>query len=250
MPVEQINGLGIAYEVIGQGRAVGHHTRRPFQQGRPRSPRAGPGAGRDREAGADLGPTEHGSLGGVLRRGLRIGHASRRAGRAPAGPGHDPGRHLRWVRWLTRLVAGGGPASRRGACARRLVDQWRAVRVADPRHALLRGFDRGGLAVRDGGGGRPAGMGRGPGAQSGQSGQALEPRTPAPSSRPSSSGCWPTALARTSWFPAYPMPTRRAMPLPALVFRSGDSDPHHTRATSERLADLLPGARAGRAPVG
>ena len=30
--------------------------------------------------------------------------------------------------------------------------------------------------------------------------------------------------------------------IPALVFRSGASDPHHTRETSEQLADLLPNA--------
>jgi pimeloyl-ACP methyl ester carboxylesterase len=38
--------------------------------------------------------------------------------------------------------------------------------------------------------------------------------------------------------------------LPALVFRSGESDPHHTRATSERLAEVLPGARLVEPPWG
>jgi pimeloyl-ACP methyl ester carboxylesterase len=33
-----------------------------------------------------------------------------------------------------------------------------------------------------------------------------------------------------------------ALDLPTLVFRSGISDPHHTRATSENLAALIPGA--------
>jgi pimeloyl-ACP methyl ester carboxylesterase len=42
----------------------------------------------------------------------------------------------------------------------------------------------------------------------------------------------------------------RAMELPALVFRSGASDPHHTRATSERLAELLPGAELVEPPWG
>ena len=42
----------------------------------------------------------------------------------------------------------------------------------------------------------------------------------------------------------------RGLDLPALVFRSGASDPHHTRATSEHLAALLPRASAGRATVG
>jgi pimeloyl-ACP methyl ester carboxylesterase len=42
----------------------------------------------------------------------------------------------------------------------------------------------------------------------------------------------------------------RAMTFPALVFRSGASDPHHTRQTSERLADLLPGAQLVEPPWG
>jgi hypothetical protein len=34
------------------------------------------------------------------------------------------------------------------------------------------------------------------------------------------------------------------------VFRSGESDAHHTRATSERVAELLPGARLVEPPWG
>lgn len=33
-----------------------------------------------------------------------------------------------------------------------------------------------------------------------------------------------------------------ALDVPTLIFRSGHSDPHHTRATSERLHDLIPGS--------
>jgi hypothetical protein len=40
------------------------------------------------------------------------------------------------------------------------------------------------------------------------------------------------------------------MYIPALVFRSGTSDAHHTRATSEALADLLPNARLVEPPWG
>jgi pimeloyl-ACP methyl ester carboxylesterase len=36
--------------------------------------------------------------------------------------------------------------------------------------------------------------------------------------------------------------------VPTLVFRSGASDPHHTRATSERLAEVIPGARLVEPP--
>ncbi|MGE0880300.1 MAG: alpha/beta fold hydrolase [Acidimicrobiia bacterium] len=42
----------------------------------------------------------------------------------------------------------------------------------------------------------------------------------------------------------------RAMNVPTLVFRSGESDAHHTRETSERLAALVPGARLVEPPWG
>jgi pimeloyl-ACP methyl ester carboxylesterase len=42
----------------------------------------------------------------------------------------------------------------------------------------------------------------------------------------------------------------RMLELPSLVFRSGVSDPHHTRATSERLAALLPRAELVEPPWG
>jgi pimeloyl-ACP methyl ester carboxylesterase len=42
----------------------------------------------------------------------------------------------------------------------------------------------------------------------------------------------------------------RAVAVPALVFRSGVSDVHHTRATSERVAELLPNARLVEPPWG
>ena len=42
----------------------------------------------------------------------------------------------------------------------------------------------------------------------------------------------------------------KAFDLPALVFRSGESDPHHTRATSERLAAVFPNTRLVEPPWG
>jgi len=42
----------------------------------------------------------------------------------------------------------------------------------------------------------------------------------------------------------------RALDVPALVFRSGASDVHHTRATSEALARILPNARLAEPPWG
>jgi pimeloyl-ACP methyl ester carboxylesterase len=50
--------------------------------------------------------------------------------------------------------------------------------------------------------------------------------------------------------PGLPDAAAPKVDLPALVFRSGESDPHHTRATSERLAEILPGARLAEPPWG
>ena len=50
--------------------------------------------------------------------------------------------------------------------------------------------------------------------------------------------------------PGLPDRVARSMDLPALVFRSGESDPHHTRSTSERLAQLLPTAQLVEPPWG
>jgi hypothetical protein len=73
----------------------------------------------------------------------------------------------------------------------------------------------------------------------------------------------PQAFIRTmeQWMLAYyPRPgelvpgieddTLRALDIPTLVFRSGDSDVHHTRATSERVAELIPTATLAPPPWG
>ncbi len=39
-----------------------------------------------------------------------------------------------------------------------------------------------------------------------------------------------------------------ALTVPTLVFRSGKSDPHHTRSTSERLHELIPGSQLVEPP--
>ncbi len=48
--------------------------------------------------------------------------------------------------------------------------------------------------------------------------------------------------------PGLPNKDARAIGVPALVFRSGESDVNHTRATSERVAELLPHARLVEPP--
>ncbi len=50
--------------------------------------------------------------------------------------------------------------------------------------------------------------------------------------------------------PGLPDVDARALDIPALVFRSGESDAYHTRATSEALAGLLPQARLVEPPWG
>ncbi|HWF16363.1 MAG TPA: alpha/beta hydrolase [Acidimicrobiales bacterium] len=50
--------------------------------------------------------------------------------------------------------------------------------------------------------------------------------------------------------PGLPDADARALDVPALVFRSGAVDVHHTRATSERLAQLLPRAQLVEPPWG
>jgi hypothetical protein len=42
----------------------------------------------------------------------------------------------------------------------------------------------------------------------------------------------------------------REIAIPTLVFRSGESDAHHTRATSERVHELIPGSRLVEPPWG
>ena len=50
--------------------------------------------------------------------------------------------------------------------------------------------------------------------------------------------------------PGLPDERARALDVPALVFRSGESDIHHTRATSERIASVLPNALLVEPPWG
>ncbi len=50
--------------------------------------------------------------------------------------------------------------------------------------------------------------------------------------------------------PGLPDAQARGLAVPALVFRSGASDVHHTRETTERLAELLPTAKLVEPPWG
>ena len=48
--------------------------------------------------------------------------------------------------------------------------------------------------------------------------------------------------------PGLPDEMCRGVRIPTLIFRSGESDPHHTRATSERLHELIPGSHLVEPP--
>jgi pimeloyl-ACP methyl ester carboxylesterase len=50
--------------------------------------------------------------------------------------------------------------------------------------------------------------------------------------------------------PGLPDDEARALDIPAIVFRSGASDPHHTRTTSEQVASLLPRSQLVEPPWG
>lgn len=56
--------------------------------------------------------------------------------------------------------------------------------------------------------------------------------------------------SKDSLIPGLPDTNARSLAVPALVFRSGASDVHHTRETSERVADLLPTAKLVEPPWG
>jgi pimeloyl-ACP methyl ester carboxylesterase len=50
--------------------------------------------------------------------------------------------------------------------------------------------------------------------------------------------------------PGLPDEMAKGLDIPALVFRSGESDAHHTRATSELLAEMLPSSQLVEPPWG
>ncbi len=50
--------------------------------------------------------------------------------------------------------------------------------------------------------------------------------------------------------PGLPDATLSTLAVPTLIFRSGASDPYHTRATSERLHALIPDSRLVEPPWG
>ncbi len=174
MPVARINGLSVDYDVVGTGQPWVITPGGRFSKDAPgvrELAQALAGGGKkvliwDRpNTGASQvcfsGPSESEMqsdvLGGLLR-------------------------HLD----MTPAVIAGGSGDRGFAADRRpapgcrgrggrVVDQRGAVRADQPRRPLLRGFNCGGLARRDGGGAGAAGVGRGAGSEPGQPAGVLGP---------------------------------------------------------------------------
>ena len=107
-----------------------------------------------------------------------------------------------------------------------------------------------GMGRRHGGGRRAAGVARGAHPESVEPQAIPRPGSPASSSPPWSAGCWPTAPGEEDLVPGLPNAEARSIDIPTLVFRSGESDAYHTRATSEEIAKVLPKARLIEPPWG
>ena len=233
------------------GGRLGDHAGRPVQQGLPRRPgtrRRPRGRG---QPGPDLGPAE-------LRRVGRLLHWRRRSPRCRPTRSPRCSRHLDMAPAVISGGSGGSRVSMLTAArhpevavgTRVVVDQRRRVRAHEPGPALLRAVAREGLARRAWRPSSSSRSGRRCSSATRRTGNASSTRTAGSSSRRWNGGCWPTARAATNWFPGSPSEAARALDVPALVFRSGESDAYHTRATSEQVAALLPNARLVGAAVG
>ena len=102
----------------------------------------------------------------------------------------------------------------------------------------------------DGGRGRPAGVGRR--CMEANPGNRENCSSPGPAEFLATMERWMAAYCprEDELVPGLPDAQARELDVPALVFRSGASDCNHTRATSENLARLLPGARLAEPPWG
>ena len=166
-------------------------------------------------------------------------------------PRHGAGGDHRRVGRCARLDAHRGAAPRGRGRARDVVDQRRRVRAHEPGHALLRAVN---LVTawerRHGGRRRAARVGGGARAQ------PVEPPAlprPGPARVHRDDGAVDARVLpvrRRARSRARPTPMPRALDLPTLVFRSGESDAYHTRATSEQVAAALPNARLVEPPWG
>ena len=159
------------------------------------------------------------------------------------------GCHHRRLRRFARLAADRCAPSGRGRRPRDVVDQRRRLRADEPRRALLLG-----IAGRRLDGGMDAVL---------DIPDWVEVLERNPGNRQRFLDQDPQEFVETMerWMAAYcacgeelipglPDADARSVSLPTLVFRSGKSDVHHTRATSESLAALLPNTELVEPPWG
>ena len=251
MATAEIDGTTIAYEIIGDGGPPWVVTPGGrFSKDEPGIRELANELAAARAARRDLGPAEHGRLRRVLHGCIGVGDAGRQArrivARARPGAGRDRGR----LRRRARLTPHGGEASRRrppsSRCSgSRVVCTARCCSACTT--AASRSAPRGAAAWK-----RSWSCPNGP--------EVLE-RNPA--NRAQLLALDPQHFIETleRWMLVYcPQPGATVAGLTddecsrlgvrTLVFRSGRSDPHHTRATSERIAELMPNARLVEPPWG
>ena len=209
MAIARVNGLSLAYETMGAGPSLGHHSRGAIHQGIARGARARRRGLADQGNRVLIWDRPNCGESDVCFEGPSESTSAGRCARGAARtPRHGPGRHRRGFGWRPGLAAHRVTPPRRRRGPGHLVDQWRRVRPLDVGHALLRRFARRGP-------GR-TGWRRWPPCPSGRrcwsvirpTGSGSWTSSRRSSSRPWSVGCWPTAHATTSTCRASPTPTR------------------------------------------
>ena len=206
MATATVNGLTIAYEVIGDGRPWVDHPGRPLQQGLPGRARAGRGAGREPATGCSIwdrpntgasdvcftGPSESAMQADVLA-GL-LSHLDMTPAVIAGGSGgsrvslldrHPPprGRRRPWPPGGSAAASTASWSSAPTTAAARIRAAWTGGMEAV---AALPEWQRGARA------------------QPRRTGSGSSTRTRRSSSPPSSAGWSPTARAATSWCPGLP----------------------------------------------
>ena len=165
MPVAELDGIEIAYELVGEGQPWVLTPGRTVHEGSRRAARDGAGVGRPRQAGPHLGPSElRRVVGGVPRR-VGVGGAGRRARRAPSSSRSRPDRDRRRLGRRPGLAARRGSQPRRHRRAGDVVDQRRRAGTAPVGQLLLHAVGRCRVARRDGSRRRARPVAGGAGAQ-------------------------------------------------------------------------------------
>ena len=250
MPVAELDGHRDRLRAGGRGPTLGADAGRAVHQGGRRAPRDGPGAGRPRPVGADLGPPELRRVVGRVPRAVRVGGPGRCARRAPSPPRSRPDGDRRRLGRRAGVAAHRRPQPRRHRRVGDVVDQRRRARdcsSSPTTTACRRPTPRGTAAWRP--------------SSSSTSGRRCWRANPGNRERFLSMDRQEFIDVMDRWMLAYCPCDDSLVPglddddvarlaVPILVFRSGVSDMSHTRATSEALAAGLPGAELVEPPWG